>query len=58
MGFIQSLPYVESDAGLTRGVVVARVGLVKPDKARLVGNSLIQMAQQGRLFEKVRPQPS
>jgi hypothetical protein len=32
---------------------VARIALVKPDKARMVENAVIQMAKQGRLFEKV-----
>eukprot|EP00884_Botryococcus_braunii_P002386 jgi/Botrbrau1/12148/Bobra.0186s0060.1 len=35
---------------------LARIGLVKPEKATRIGNTLIQMAQQGRLFEKVSEQ--
>ena len=33
---------------------VARIALVKPDKARGVENMVLQMAQRGQLTEKVR----
>ena len=34
--------------------VVARIALVKPDKARGIENMVLQMAQRGQLTEKVR----
>ncbi len=37
---------------LTSGAV-ARIGLVKPDKAKGVENIVLQMAQRGQLNEKV-----
>ena len=33
---------------------VARIGLVKPEKAKGVENMVLQMAQRGQLTEKVR----
>ena len=36
------------------GTVVARIALVKPDKARGVENMVLQMAQRGALTERVR----
>lgn len=32
---------------------VARIGLVKPDKAKGVENMVLQMAQRGQITEKV-----
>ena len=37
---------------------VARIALVKPDKARGVENMILQAAQQGRISEKARTLPA
>lgn len=36
---------------------VARIALVKPDKAQMVENLCLQMAQRGQLTEKVCQKP-
>lgn len=36
---------------------VARIALVKPDKARGVENMILQMAQRGQITEKARDSP-
>lgn len=47
---------VRSNASVSDTTVccaVARIGLVKPDKAKGVENMVLQMAQRGQLNEKV-----
>ncbi len=38
---------------MTLSAAVARIALVKPDKARGVENLVLQMAQRGQITEKV-----
>ena len=52
---VRALLACSPSAGLTAlCCAVARIALVKPDKAKAVENLIIQLAQRGQLQERVR----
>ena len=54
---VRGTDYVYSLIALIHVVTVARIALVKPDKARGVEQIILQAAQRGQIGEKVRVRP-
>ena len=46
--------FIKSENALFMRLAVARIALVKPDKARGVENMILQAAQRGMMNEKAR----